>query len=138
VIALPVLPASDAGPVIAMNPDAGETIGWPEFARAVLFTANYGEAGALDRYGPALGLPPAYSGHNAFADWGPPPDRPGPVVVVGLDPADLGRDFQGCRLEARVGNAAGVDNDERGAPIELCSGTRGPWSKIWGGLRHLG
>jgi 4-amino-4-deoxy-L-arabinose transferase-like glycosyltransferase len=149
-IALPVLPARDAGTVIAVNPDAGETIGWPEFARAVagvyrlapapavLFTANYGEAGALDRYGPALGLPAAYSGHNAFAGWGPPPDRPGPVVVVGLGPAALGRDFQGCRLEARVANAAGVDNDERGAAIELCSGTRGPWSRIWGDLRHLG
>jgi len=88
VIALPVLPAKHAGIVVAINPDAGETIGWPRLARtvadidsrahdhAVLFTSNYGEAGALDRYGPALGLPPAYSAHNAFVDWGPPPDRP--------------------------------------------------------------
>lgn len=50
------LPAHDAGPVIAVNKDAGETIGWPELAQAVararralpskahavIFTANYG------------------------------------------------------------------------------------------------
>jgi hypothetical protein len=150
VIALPVLPARDAGPVVAMNADVGETIGWPQLARTVagvydraggrpvIFTSNYGEAGALRRYGPALGLPAAYSGHNAFADWGPPPDRPGRVVVVGLDASDLARDFRGCRLAARVGNAAGIDNDERGARIDLCSGTRGPWSSLWSDLRHLG
>ena len=112
VIALPILPAEDAGPVIAMNGDVGETIGWPEFTRtvagvyrarragAVIFTSNYGEAGAIDRYGPALGLPAAYSGHNGFAEWGPPPDRPGPVVAVGLDASGAPSHFRGCRLAA--------------------------------------
>lgn len=150
VIAMPVLPAGQAGPAIAANADVGETIGWPQFARTVaavygraagkpvIFTANYGEAGAIDRYGPALGLPRAYSGHNAFAQWGPPPDRPGPVVVVGLGGHDLDDHFAACRLASRVSNAAGVDNDERGTPIELCNGTRGRWSRIWGGLKHLG
>lgn len=149
-IALPALPADRAGPVIAMNGDVGETIGWPDLARAVgrvydraggkavVFTSNYGEAGAVDRYGPALGLPRAYSGHNGFAEWGPPPDRPGPVVVVGLGRATLARRFEGCRLAARASNGAGVDNDERGEPIDLCAGTRGRWSRIWPALRHLG
>ena len=38
-------------------------------ATAVVFTRNYGEAGALEWYG--LGRP-VFSGHNAFGDWGPP------------------------------------------------------------------
>ena len=38
-------------------------------ATGVVLTQNYGEAGAIDRFGPARGLPPAYSGHNGFADW---------------------------------------------------------------------
>lgn len=149
-LALPVLPQRDAGPVVATNADVGETIGWPQFARTVasvynraqgrptIFTSNYGEAGALDRYGPTLGLPAAYSGHNAFANWGPPPDHDGAVVAVGLDASELSAHFTRCRLAARVENTAGIDNDERGAPIELCSGTRHPWSQIWGALRHLG
>jgi hypothetical protein len=149
-IALPLLPARDAGPVIGMNADVGETIGWPDLVqtvadvahraggRPVIFTANYGEAGAIDRYGAALGLRAAYSGHNGFAEWGPPPDRPGPVVVVGLGPAELAAQFDGCRIAARVDNAAGVDNDERGAPVAVCSGPRGRWSRAWGSLRRLG
>ncbi len=149
VIALPLLPAESAGPVIAMNGDVGETIGWPELARtvavvyrrargnAVIFTSNYGEAGAVDRYGPALGLPHAYSGHNGFAEWGPPPDRPGAVLVIGLHGSDLKR-FAACRLAARIGNAAHIDNDERGVPINLCSSLRQPWSQTWNSLRHLG
>ncbi len=148
-IALPLLPARDAGPVIAMNSDVGETIGWPGLTRAVasvyrrtgpgtvIFTSNYGEAGAVDRYGPTLGLPSAYSGHNAFGDWGPPPDNAGPVVTVGLEASQLSH-FRDCRLAARIENSPGVDNDERGNPIDRCSGTRGAWSTIWPKLRHLG
>ncbi len=97
VIALPVLPAHDAGPVIAVNPDAGETIGWPELSRTVarvyrqagghgvVFTENYGEAGAVDRFGGPLGLPTASSGHNALRRMGSatrsrrPGDPRGPV-----------------------------------------------------------
>jgi hypothetical protein len=149
VIALPVLPPRDAGPVVAIDPDIGETIGWPDLTRAVsvvyrqagpgavIFTANYGEAGAIDRYGPSAGLPQAYSGHNAFDDWGPPPELAHPVVTVGLGRSDLIH-FRDCRLAARIHNRADISNDEDGQLIELCSGTRGSWSQVWPALRHLG
>jgi 4-amino-4-deoxy-L-arabinose transferase-like glycosyltransferase len=148
-LALPVLPATDASPVVAANGDVGETIGWPQFVRAVarayrraprkavIFASNYGEAGAIDRFGPALGLPEAYSGHNAFGTWGPPPDAPAPVVVVGLDPRNLRASFRGCRLVNHVGNDEGIDNDERGSSVQLCTSTRQPWSVMWARLRHL-
>jgi hypothetical protein len=148
-IALPILPARDAGAVIALNGDIAETIGWPDLVqtvadtyhhaggRPVIFTENYGEAGAIDRYGPALGLPQAYSGHNSFASWGPPPDRATTVIVVGISGPELARHFRGCRLAARVDNRAGVDNDERGTPVDVCNGTRQKWSEMWGDLRHL-
>ncbi|MEA2458726.1 MAG: hypothetical protein QOC95_1698, partial [Thermoleophilaceae bacterium] len=56
---------------------------------------------------------------------------------VGLDASELSH-FRGCRLAARIDNAAGVDNGEKGAPVEHCSGTAGSWSAIWPKLRHLG
>jgi 4-amino-4-deoxy-L-arabinose transferase-like glycosyltransferase len=148
-IALPLLPAKSAGPVVALNSDVGETIGWPDLTRTVasvyrragpgtvIFTSNYGEAGAIDRYGPALGLPPAYSGHNAFGYWGPPPDRAGAVVTVGLSSSQLSH-FSDCHLAARIGNAAGIANDERGEGVDQCAGPRTPWSTLWPELRHLG
>jgi 4-amino-4-deoxy-L-arabinose transferase-like glycosyltransferase len=148
VIALPVLPADAADPVVAVNPDAGETIGWPGFVEtvarvrgdtgAVVFTRNYGEAGAVERYGPRYGIRRAYSGHNAYGDWGPPPGAATPVVVVGGTEARAREHFRGCRLAARIGNGAGIDNDEHGAPVLLCEAPRRPWPEAWPALRRLG
>jgi len=148
-LALPVLPARDAALANSTNSDVGETIGWPELVRevaavyrrapraAVIFTGNYGEAGAVDRYGPALGLPGAYSGHNGFGYWGPPKVPPGPVVAVGANVREL-REFEGCRVAARIENTARIDNDERHEPIYLCTKPVAPWAAVWPHLRHLG
>lgn len=151
IIALPVLATRDLGPVLALNGDVGETIGWPRFARtvagvyrslpharrAVILTGNYGEAGAIDRYGPALGLPHAYSGHNAYGDWGRPPDGGVPVIVVGLDPDVVAARLRGCSVAARIDDRVDVDNDEQGEPVMVCRGPRRPWSQEWPLLRHL-
>ena len=151
-ISLPVLPARDADPVIAVNGDVGETIGWPEFAktvagvyrelpdrgRAVILTRNYGEAGAVDRYGPDLGLPGAFSGHNAYGSWGPPPEGSAPVIAIGLDASELSGDLRDCRPAARIDNGLGIDNDEQGTGIYVCAGPRTSWASVWPSLRHLG
>jgi 4-amino-4-deoxy-L-arabinose transferase-like glycosyltransferase len=151
-ISLPVLPARDAGAAIDVNEDVGETIGWPEFARtvadtyrelprsqdAVILTRNYGEAGAIDRFGPDLGLPDAYSGHNAFGDWGPPPEGAAPVIAVGLDSSELADHLVGCRLATRIDNGLDIDNDEQGVGVFVCGGPRRSWSDEWPSLRHLG
>jgi 4-amino-4-deoxy-L-arabinose transferase-like glycosyltransferase len=151
-IALPLVPADDAGVVIAMNADVGETIGWPELvatvaavdrrigapAGVVVFTENYGEAGAVDHYGTAQGLPHAYSGHNAYGDWGPPAAEGAPVIVVGYRPATAQRFFAGCRVAAHIHNDAGIDNDEDGAPVLVCARPRTSWEQEWKQLRHLG
>lgn len=136
----------------AVNPDAGEQVGWPQFtaavatafdeipvnqrAAAVVFTGNYGEAGAIDKYGGALGLPAAFSGHNAFGLWGPPTSH-GPVIVVGLPygPA-FSRYFLGCRVVTHVNNGFGLNNDEQGDAVQLCSGPTKPWATLWPELVH--
>ena len=54
--------------------------------RAAIFCQNYGEAGAIDFFGPKLGLPPAISGHQNYFLWGPR-DWNGDVILV-LDTDD--------------------------------------------------
>jgi 4-amino-4-deoxy-L-arabinose transferase-like glycosyltransferase len=154
-IALPLLPRDSTEPVLAANEDIGETIGWPSFVqtvadvsesiagsdRVVVFTENYGQAGAIDRYRGEINAPDATSGHNGYWYWGPPPDfRGGPFVVVGFGEGDLPRAFAGCVVEARVRNPYGVDNDENGTPVWICEELRdgAVWSQVWPSLQRLG
>jgi 4-amino-4-deoxy-L-arabinose transferase-like glycosyltransferase len=153
-LSLPVLPPGALSVVNAVNKEQGEQIGWPQLAdavadawsgipagdraRAVVLAQNYGEAGALDHYGPRLGLPTTYSAHMSFADWGPPPDSAtGPVLLVRQeDSGGVERHFTGCRRVGRVDNGQDVDNEEQHAAIVLCTGPNEPWSQLWPALRH--
>jgi hypothetical protein len=156
-IVLPVLPPATLAKVHLQNVNynLGETVGWPEFvdavapvyrsipapvrARTVIFTSNYGEAGAIDRYGPARGLPAAFSGHNSFWWWGPPrsPQRDSITIVVGGYPRSyLAGFFDDVRLASMFHNPWGLDDDEEGQLIWICSGLRMPWSSVWAALRH--
>jgi hypothetical protein len=151
---LPVLPASAVNFVLPVNGEQGEQIGWPELtsavadawskipaderARAVILAGNYGEAGAIAKYGPDHGLPVPYSGHMSFADWGPPADsQNGPVLLVEQERDEEHEShFSGCEQVGKVDNRVGADNEEQGAAIVLCSGTTKPWSSLWPDLRR--
>jgi hypothetical protein len=65
----------------------------------VVFTSNYGEAGAIARFGPEYGLgAPVRSAHNAYGDWGSAlGGRPRVVLAVGeFDAQYLCRAWRGC------------------------------------------
>ena len=132
----------------ALDSDQLETIGWPELvstvrdtvdslpadqqATAVIFTQNYGEAGALEWYDVGRSV---FSGHNAFAAWGPPAEGAGPVIVIGL--ADPRLSFSGCRAAAVINNDADADNEERGRQVWVCDAPQGGWAQQWSRLAHL-
>lgn len=154
VLSLPVLPVEvfASTTIWRIYPETGEQVGWPELARevgrvadtlsrderqrAVVFTQNYGESGAIRLLG--RDLPPVYSGHNAEWRWGPPPDDRDVVLLVGWWTRDSWSPwFRDCHDVAIVMNAAGVINDEQRVPIRLCSGLVHPWSEAWPALRAL-
>jgi 4-amino-4-deoxy-L-arabinose transferase-like glycosyltransferase len=156
VITLPLVPVEDvhATPIPDLNEDAIETIGWPTFAAtvgrvwnelpqaerstAVVYASNYGEAGAIARYGRAHGIPRAYSGHNAFWRFGRPPDGAHPIIVVGYHHREALRgEFRGCVLSARIDNGVALNNEEQGAPIWTCATTTEAWSRLWPRLHSL-
>lgn len=135
-----------------MRQDYADEIGWPALvdtvaraydalpavdrAAAVIYASDYAEAGALERWGPARGLPPVASRHLTYAYWGP--QRPGATVVLGVGWAErLVR--PACRDLTRVAtidNGVGVDNEEQGAPVWVCHlrGTFGGWWRgVWYG-----
>ena len=130
-----------------LNDTQLDTIGWPGYVdqvraavdslpadqrdHAVLFTGNYGEAGALSWYNVGL---PVYSGHNGYRNWGPPPETAVPVVVV-LQISPDGW-FTGCDLKGRLHNGSGTNNEEVGAGVWVCDGPKGSWADAWDGLSH--
>jgi hypothetical protein len=142
---VPVLPvATYAGSFYpSVDDDQPETVGWPTYAAqvrdvvrdlptgAVVFTGNYGEAGAFEWYGVGA---PVWSGHNGWRNWGPPPESAAPVVVVGFDPSD--DEFTGCEQRATLHNRYGLDNEEEGLPVWVCDGPAGSWSAVWPRLVH--
>jgi hypothetical protein len=153
VIALPLLPERDlqGSIVIALNSAQSDTVGWPSFVHTVatawgrlpaserrhtaIFTGNYGEAGAIDLLGPRK-LPPAYSGHNGFSEWGIPPATDSHALLVGFNnPADAAPSFDQCHTLAIVNNGVGLNNDEQGLPVMLCHVTA-PWTMLWPRLTH--
>ena len=152
-LALPVLPESTATPIAAVNQAVAETIGWPEMveqvadvvdalpaderADVVLLTGSYGEAGALDRFGPDHGLPPAYSGHNSYADFRRPDDADAVVVTVRYSAEGLEPFFQHCERVATIRTPHDVPSEVRGTPIHVCRGLRGTWDQVWPRVRHL-
>jgi hypothetical protein len=102
--------------------------------------ANYGEAGAVDLYGPKYGLPNAISGVNSFwqRGYGNPP--PNVLIVVGLSKKFVDKNFTSCELAAHTWNRFNIRNEETvdHPDIFVCRGPRQSWPEFWSHFRHYG
>jgi 4-amino-4-deoxy-L-arabinose transferase-like glycosyltransferase len=127
-----------------------DMFGWEEMAREVaavyralppedrarcgIFAENYGEAGAIDLFGPGLGLPPVMSGHNSYWLWGPG-RADGSVVIL------LGGSLEAHRTNfERVEQVGLVRCDhcmpyERDLPVFVGHGPRTSLAKLWPRLK---
>jgi 4-amino-4-deoxy-L-arabinose transferase-like glycosyltransferase len=158
-VVLPVLPVADIGWTYKTSQNLGESVGWPQLVRsvdtvwtslpprqrasAVIFTADYSEAGAINDLGRHLGLPEAVSGHNSYWWWGPGNPRATTVVAVAPGPIDvtgyaayLRQFFTRVRVAATLSNPYGIRNQEWGGHVYVCTGPRHPWGQLWPRLRH--
>lgn len=136
--------------------DWREEVGWQDLVREVatvrdslppqeranvtLLAGNYGEAGAIDLYGGAYGLPKAISGTNSYwlRGYGDPP--PQTLIVTGVSREYLERHFESCELAGHVSNRYGVLNEEsREHPdIFVCRRLREPWPVFWMDFKNYG
>jgi 4-amino-4-deoxy-L-arabinose transferase-like glycosyltransferase len=117
-----------------------ESLSTAEREQTGILTGNYGEGGALNLYGPALGLPPAMCLTNSFWYRTYDPRQPQTVIVVGFDFDEANQLFDSCSVVAHNTNSWGVVNEEsRDHPdILLCHHLRQPWNVYWQSHRRFG
>lgn len=157
-IALPIAPVNSLGWRVsrAAHDNFAEQIGWQDFVQRVagvyrslpederahtaILANNYGEAGAVDLYGPALGLPPAISRTNSYwyRGYGNPP--PTTVIELGNTAQDESKSAATCTSFGRFRNRAGVSNEESdsGYEIFVCRDIPPKWREIWGAKPRFG
>jgi 4-amino-4-deoxy-L-arabinose transferase and related glycosyltransferases of PMT family len=99
--------------------------------RAAIFCQNYGEAGAIDFFGPKFGLPPAISGHQNYFLWGPR-DWTGEVALV-LDTHDDNEREQFASVEelGQIVSSPWAMPFERRMHVYLCHDLKANVREVW-------
>ena len=100
--------------------DYADMLGWKEIAGLVrqayaslpaseraqtnIWCDNYGQAGAVNFYNQAFGLPRAYSTNASYALWCPPKVTAKTIILVSDDPSDLVSHFKSAHIIGRITN----------------------------------
>jgi 4-amino-4-deoxy-L-arabinose transferase-like glycosyltransferase len=126
-----------------------EEVGWPELVETVagirdtlpaedrsrlgILANNYGEAGAINLYGPAYDLPTAISGNNSYWLWGYGDTPPQTVIVIGFTRSIADSLFTRCTLAGTITNPFGISNEEttHHNQIFLCRNLLYSWPEFW-------
>jgi hypothetical protein len=135
------------GEQLALPQDYADMLGWREKAEAVaavyralppgeqtdavLYGANYGQAGALEFYGRELGLPPVISLHGTFYLFGPGTRSGRTVIFLGVERGDIDQ-VKCASLEevTRVRNRWAVPGEDD-VPILVCLRPERTPQDIW-------
>jgi len=158
-VTLPLAPLKSAWWRVADQMNGGNfnmQIGWPELVETVakvrdslsvqeqamlgILAGDDGEAGAVNLYGPAYGLPSAISGSNShwYRGYGDPP--PETVIVVGTSREAVDWAFESCEVAGHLTNRYGIKNDTFAGytGVFVCRHLRKPWPEFWKQFRWFG
>ncbi len=127
-----------------------DQFGWREMAAAVarvynalppqarrdtaIFAQSYGQAGAIDLFGPQYGLPPAISGHQSYWLWGPRAYTGQSMIVMADRQANLERLFATVQKVAAVAHPYSMPYNH--FDIYYCTGMKSPLADLWPRLKN--
>jgi hypothetical protein len=166
-LSLPVLPVDalvayskalgltgHAGPPHLVQPVFAEEFGWRRLARDVatvyfslppaqraqtaIYADTYGDAGALDFFGPAYGLPAVISSQNSYYLWGTRGYQGRSLIAIGATRIDRLRAYYRSVTLVRTSSEPYKWIVEGPAPIYLCRDPVAPLAQIWPNLRWFG
>ena len=103
-----------------------------EQQRAAIYGTNYGQAAAVDFFGPQYGLPKAISGHQNYFLWGPRHYTGDIVILLGEEEREARKHFDSVTVAATLNNPYAYRYENR--PILLCRGLKWnlqtDWSRV--------
>ncbi len=130
----------------------GDMFGWQEQVQAVarvyyalpreeragcaLLAYNFGEAGAIDYFGPRYGLPKAISGHNQYGLWGPRGYSGECVIAIGYAQSALQEFFGEVQAAEKITSRYAIP-EEATLTIFVCRKPRVSLQQSWPTVRWL-
>jgi hypothetical protein len=106
-----------------------------ERSEACILTGNYGEAGAIDFFGPPYDLPRTISGHNNYYLWGPGGCTGELVIAIGVQDERLEAVFDDVREEAGF-TCEYCMPDENNLPVYVSRDPKMPLEEAWPEFKH--
>ena len=138
----PAIETHELGPLPQVFADQ---FGWEQMAAAVaqvfnglppevragtaIFAQTYGQAGAIDLFGPKYGLPPAISGHQSYFLWGPRGYTGESMIVMADNEENLERLFASVRKSGRVYDRYSMPYNH--FDVFYCQGIRRSLQEVW-------
>jgi hypothetical protein len=128
----------------------GDRFGWPEMVETVaqiynrlppdvrastaIYANNYGEAGAIDLFGPSYGLPKAISPHQSYYLWGPRDYTGDVMILLQSKRADAERNCISVEEMGTVNHPFSMKEEHY--TIFICRGLKQPLRELWPLLKH--
>ncbi|HEY7063188.1 MAG TPA: glycosyltransferase family 39 protein [Chloroflexota bacterium] len=142
-------PAQEVRQVGPLPQYFGDQFGWPETVetvaqvyaglppaertRAAIFAADYGDAGAIDFFGPVHGLPGAISPHQTYYYWGPGDATSDVAILLHVARPRAEQWCDSVEDAALVGHPYAMA--EQHYRILICRGWRMPLPQLWPQLK---
>ena len=140
---------TNRGAMDRLPQDFADMLGWEEQAQAlarvvgsltpaerdsaVIFAANYGEAGAAEFYGTKYHLPPVVSAAGSYWFFGPG-ERAGTVLItIGADSVDVAKAYDDVRPVEELRSPWSVD-EERVVPLIVSRRPKQSLQQLWPSL----
>ncbi|MGA2075499.1 MAG: glycosyltransferase family 39 protein [Terriglobia bacterium] len=103
-------------------------------AKTAIFGQNYGQAGAIDLFGPKYGLPPAISAHMSYFFWGPRDYTGESMIVMQGQQKDLERYYTSVQKVASVYHPYSMPYEH--FDVYYCRDLKWPLKEIWPKVRN--
>ena len=104
--------------------------------KTAIFGQNYGQAGAIDLYGPRYGLPKAISAHQNYFYWGPRGYTGESMIILDDHPEVLARLFEHVQKVARVEHPYSMPYQH--FDVYYCTGPKISLQDLWPRIKKWG